>query len=416
MTAKNIKAVGVLVVLVLMVCFFTGYWLTFTKDGDWRWCVIPLLLLLLCVWRWRLLSFLLATAYSALTGGGFLSPAEKNDRSRSSQCWNQRNGSAIPLVKYGVLLLIGLGLLASTACNHELLPPMRIGTDVWPGYEPLFLAQHAGSLNEKDFRLVGFSNSSGVGRAFRNGALEAACLTLDEVFYAVQDDMDPVILLVLDESRGADVLLARPGIKKLAELKGKRIAVEMSAVETYTLIRALQHANLTVKDITPVYLPVERHLEAFQSGAVDAMVTYEPVRTKLLALGAVDLFNSSMIPGEIVDVLVVRRDYLEKHPERGVALRQAWFAALEQMRRSPHEAAKFMAIREQVTAEEFEVSLQGIHLPDKAESYVLLGGNAPKLLASAERLKAVMRDARLLQRDIPLKPIFTLPDAVKPTP
>jgi NitT/TauT family transport system substrate-binding protein len=293
---------------------------------------------------------------------------------------------------------------------------MRIGMHVWPGFEPLFLARHTGSLNEKDFRLVEFSDGSEVGRAFRNDTVEAVCLTLDEVFYLVQNGTDPVILLVLDESRGADVVLARPEIKSLAELKGKRIAVEVSAVETYTLTRALQHAGLTVKDVTPVSLPMEKHLEAFQSGEVDAVVTYEPMRTKLLALGAVDVFNSSQMPGEIVDVLVVHRDYLEKHPERRGALRQAWFAALAQVRRSPHESAKFMAIREQVTTEEFEASLRGLHFPDEQESRVLLEGDAPKLLESAARLKTVMRDADLLQQDISLKPIFTLPGTVKPTP
>jgi len=284
---------------------------------------------------------------------------------------------------------------------------------VWPGFEPLFLARHAGSLNERDFRLVEFSNGSEGVRAFRNGTLEAVCLTLDEVFYTVQDGMDPVILLVLDESQGADVLLARKEIKSLAQLKGKRIAVEVSAVETYTLTRALQRAGLTVKEVTPVYLPMDKHLSAFQSGSVDAVVTYEPVRTRLMELGAVDLFNSSMIPGEIVDVLVVHRDYLEKYPERGVALRQAWFAALELLRRSPHESSKFMAIREQATAEQFEASLRGLHFPDERESLLLLEGAAPKLLESAERLKTVMQDSGLLQQDIPLKPLFTLPDTMK---
>jgi len=337
---------------------------------------------------------------------------ENPENRRLAKPPHAKNNILIPIL----IGLAGVALLALSACQPETVLPMRIGTDVWPGYEPLFFAQHTGGLNKKDFRLVEFSDSSEVGRAFRNGNLEAACLTLDEVFYTVQDDMNPVILLVLDESQGADVLLARPGIKSLAELKGKRIAVEVSAVETYTLTRALQHAGLTVKDVTPVYLPIEQHVAAFQAGSVDAVVTFEPVRTKLLALGAVDLFNSSMIPGEIVDVLVIHRDYLEKHPERGVALRQAWFAALEQIRRSPHDSAKLMAVREQVTAEEFEASLQGIHLPDEAESRALLGGNEPKLLASAERLKTVMREAGLLQRDIPLKPLFTLPDTVKPTP
>jgi NitT/TauT family transport system substrate-binding protein len=289
---------------------------------------------------------------------------------------------------------------------------MRIGMNVWPGYEPLFLARHGGQLSESDFRLVELSNASEVGRAFRNGTLEAACLTLDEVLYAAQDGMDPVILLVMDESCGADVVLARPEIKSLAELRGKRIAIEVGALGAYMLTRSLQQAGLNTKDVTPVYLPIDKHFSAYQDGLVDAVVTFDPVRTKLLELGAVDLFNSRMMPGEIVDALVVRRDCLEKHPDRGVTLRRAWFAALEQIHGSARESAKFMAIREQVTAEEFEASLQGLHFPDEPESRVLLEGVAPKLLESAKRLKTVMRDSHLLQQDFRLEPLFTLPDTI----
>jgi len=313
------------------------------------------------------------------------------------------------------LALVGIGLALSggLGCKPKPEPPMRIGMDVWPGYEPLFLARHDGNLPEQDFRLVEFSNGSSVGRAFRNGTIEAACLTMDEVFYLVQDGFDPVLLLVLDESNGADVLLARPEIKSLSELKGKRVGVEVSAVETYTLTRALQHANLAVKDVMPVYLPMEEHLKAFKSGAVDAVVTYEPMRSKLLAQGAVDLFNSSMIPGEIVDVLVVRRDYLEKNPARAQMLRQAWFAALQKINQSPMEAAKVMAVRELITPENFAASLHGLILPDEATCREMLEGQRPKLLESAKRLKTVMRDAGLLQQDIPLEPLFTLPGATK---
>ncbi|NOU17528.1 MAG: ABC transporter substrate-binding protein [Bacteroidales bacterium] len=318
----------------------------------------------------------------------------------------KKNNISIPI-------LIFMALLALTACVNEPLQPMRIGMHVWPGFEPLFLARHIESLNERDFRLVEFSNGSEVGRAFRNGTLEAACLTLDEVFYLIQDGMDPVILLVMDESRGADAVLARPEIKSLSELRGKRIAVEVSAVEAYMLIRTLQKAGLTMKDVTPVYLPIEKHFSAYKNGLVDAVVTYEPVRTKLLEQGAVDLFNSSMMPGEIVDVLVVHRDYLEGHPERAISLRKAWFTALEQIRQSPHESANFMAIREQMTTDEFESSLQRIHFPDEQENHILLKGNAPKLLIVAELLKTVMIESGLLRENIPLKPLFVLQETMK---
>lgn len=317
---------------------------------------------------------------------------------------------------FSIIILIGMVLLALTACKNEPSPPMRIGMNVWPGYEPLFLARQAGRLNEKDFRLVEFSDASEVGRAFRNDILEAACLTLDEVFYTLQDKMDPVILLVMDESCGADAVLSRPEIKNPAGLRGKRIAVEVSAVGAYMLTRSLQQADLTIKDVTPVYLPNEKHFSAYKDGLVDAVVTFDPVRTRLLSLGAMDLFNSSMIPGEIVDVLVVRRDYLDGHPERVIALRKAWFAALEQMRRSPHESARFMAIREQVTTEEFESSLQGLRLPNEQENHKLLDLPNPKLLITAEQLKTVMKESDLLKGDISIKALFVLPETIKAVP
>ena len=315
-----------------------------------------------------------------------------------------------------IYVLMGLALLTLMACQNQPLPPMRIGMNVWPGYEPLFLARQTGNLNERDFRLVEFSGASEVGRAFRNGILEAACLTLDEVFYTVQDEMDPVILLVMDESCGADVVLAHPDIKKLEGLRGKRIAVEVSAVGAYMLTRSLQKAGLTIKDVTPVYLPIEKHFSAYKNNLVDAVVTFEPVRTRLLSLGAVDLFNSSMISGEIVDVLVVRRDYVEGYPERIVALRQAWFAALGKMRKSPHESARLMAIRERVSTEEFESSLRGLRLPNEQENHELLDLPAPKMLITAERLKTVMNESDLLQGDIQIKTLFELPKTMKMIP
>jgi NitT/TauT family transport system substrate-binding protein len=281
---------------------------------------------------------------------------------------------------------------------------------VWPGFEPLFLARHEGLLPEKDFRLVEFSNGSEVERAFRNGEVEAVCLTLDEAFYLVQNGADPVILLVMDESHGADVVLGRAELSGLAGLKGRRVAVEVSAVETYMLTRALQHAGLSVGDVELVYLPPEKHVEAFQTGKVDAVVTYEPTRTKLMELGAVELFNSAQIPGEIVDVLVVRRDDFERYPRRVQALREAWFAALKRMRRAPEESAKLMGVREQMSGAEFADALSRLYFPTAVENRALLEGTPPGLLKTAERLKAVMREAGLLGQDIPLKSLFPPPE------
>ena len=98
-------------------------------------------------------------------------------------------------------------------------------------------------------------------------------------------------------------MLARPELKELKDIKGRRVGVESGALGAYVLARALQIAGLNRTDISVVSIPVPEQEQAFQGRRVDAVVTMEPNRTRLLAQGARQLFDSSQIPGEIVDVL-----------------------------------------------------------------------------------------------------------------
>ncbi|WP_034914615.1 sulfonate ABC transporter substrate-binding protein [Erwinia sp. 9145] len=65
-------------------------------------------------------------------------------------------------------------------------------------------------------------------------------------------------------------------IKTVADLKGKRVALNKGSDVNYLLVRALEEAGLTYKDITPVYLPPADARAAFQRGAVDAWVIWDP--------------------------------------------------------------------------------------------------------------------------------------------
>jgi len=67
-----------------------------------------------------------------------------------------------------------LFLLLLSGCNHAPGTPMRLGTNVWPGYEPLYLAREFGYIDREDVQLVELNSATQVMRAFRNGALEAA--------------------------------------------------------------------------------------------------------------------------------------------------------------------------------------------------------------------------------------------------
>ncbi|WP_089718611.1 ABC transporter substrate-binding protein [Candidatus Entotheonella palauensis] len=308
-------------------------------------------------------------------------------------------------VYIGGMLLI-LTLLGLSACPNRTESPLRLGTNVWPGYEPLYLARELGYFNAKTITLVEYLSASEVIRAFRNQTLEAAALTLDEVLLLLQYELPVQIFLVTDISHGGDVILSAPSISQFADLVGKRVGVEATALGAYVISRALEQHDLALSDIAVVPLEVGEHAAAYQAGKVDAVVTFEPVRSQLLALGARELFTSREIPGEIVDVLVVHQTYFETHPSHVSQVVDGWFRALDYFAANPHDAALRMQKRLKLSPGEVLKSYEGLRLPDRAENRDLLGGPQPALRPIAERLRDVMVAKDLLRAPVVLNSLF----------
>lgn len=272
--------------------------------------------------------------------------------------------------KHTILLMLSLMLAPLLA---DATHPIRLGTNVWPGYEPLYLAAEREAWRERlGVRLVEYPSATEVIRAFRNRALEAAALTLDEVLTLREAQIPLKVIAVLDVSAGGDVILAKPEIERFSDLRGRRVGVESSALGAFFLTRALEINGITLDEIEIVHLDVSAHLGAYNADRVDAVVTFEPVRTKLLNEGARELFSSRDIPGEVVDVLVVHAEVLDAHPDRLRALLAGWFRALDYLRDEPMAAASFTARRLKITPEEVIASYQGLELPDARRNAALL--------------------------------------------
>jgi len=206
-----------------------------------------------------------------------------------------------------------LAALALVGCGGEPAPPLPIGTLVWPGYEPLYLARDLGYFEDRSVRLVEYPSNTEVIRAFRNRAIDGAALTLDEALRVAQGGFGLRVVLVMDISHGGDVILGRPEMHTVRDLAGRRVAVDTGTVAAYVLARALALNGLTFSDVKVVHVDYSEHAAAFRAGRVDAIVNAEPLRSELLASGASLLFDSIAIPGEIVDILAIRSDYLEAH-------------------------------------------------------------------------------------------------------
>lgn len=287
-----------------------------------------------------------------------------------------------------------LGLLA--ACGKPVERPLQLGTVQWPGYEPLYLARSLGYFDESQVKLVEHMATTETIDAFRNDAIDLAGLTLDEVLRLKQQGKDMKIILLMDLSNGADVVIARSGIRSMKELKGKRIGVEENALGAYMLGRALEYSGMKPQDVEIVSLMVGEHETAFGEGRIDAAVTFDPFKTRLLKMGGKVVFDSSKIPDEIVDVLVADPEYLRMHRDEVMALIEAWYRSLDYLRDHREDAAQRIAGRLGISPAEFLDSLEGLRIADRESNERMLSGESPALEENLQRLSRMMQANSLL--------------------
>jgi NitT/TauT family transport system substrate-binding protein len=167
------------------------------------------------------------------------------------------------------------------------------------------------------------------------------------------------------------------------------------------LERALEAGGLSLKDVTVVNRLPEEGERDFVRGAVDAVVTYEPALGRILRTpGANLIFSSRDIPGEIVDVLVMRHAVLNRRGDEARRILQAWFRAVAHFHAHPDESAALMAKRIHVGPEDLLAGFRGVHIPDLEENRRLLGspGTPGSLHEVAARLGAFLRDHGLAKR------------------
>jgi NitT/TauT family transport system substrate-binding protein len=304
-------------------------------------------------------------------------------------------------------LLACAALLAPLfGCIREPEPALRIGTNVWIGSEPLYLARELGHLDLKAVQLVEYPSASEVLRAYRNQAIDGMVISLDELFSLAVDGLQPRAILVVDVSHGADAVVGRGGMRSMKDLRGKPVAVEGGALGAFVLSRALALNGMQPSDVEVVHVESNEQPGAFEKGQVDGAVTFDPYRGQLLRAGAITLFDSTQIPGEIVDLVAVRASVLERQPNAVRELLSGWFRALEYMKLDPRDAARRMGIRQQTSGEQFLAALQGLRIPSRDENLQMLGGAAPELARTGRRLMALMLESKLLREGLQIESVL----------
>ncbi|MGY0196253.1 ABC transporter substrate-binding protein [Leptothrix sp. BB-4] len=302
----------------------------------------------------------------------------------------------------GALGLLAPALTTLPGCARA-EPQLRVGSNIWPGYALLHAAEELGQLDPAQVRMIEMPAASDVLQALAAGTIEAGGLTLDELLTARADGLDLVAVLVFDESRGGDAVVARSNVRDLQDLAGRRIGVEQSAVGALVLQAALRSAGLRLDQVEPVVLTAAEHVDAWQDRRIDALVTFEPTVSLLQAQGGRRLFDSRSMPGAILDVLAVHRPVLERHPQGLRKLAAAHLGLLAQWQKEPARLEPVLGRQLGLSPTELRQAYDGLSLPDLDANRNWLGGQTPMLATSANALVDVMTMGRMLPRRPPLE-------------
>ena len=240
-------------------------------------------------------------------------------------------------------------LIAAALCIFSLAASAkddyRIAWSIYVGWMPWGYAQESGIVDkwaEKygiTIEVVQFNDYIESINQYTAGAFDGCTMTnMDALTIPAAGGVDSTALIVGDFSNGNDGIVLKGADKTLADIRGQNVNLVELSVSHYLLARALASADMTERDLTVVNTSDADIVAAFSTDDVTSVVTWNPLLAEIDALPDVSpVFDSSMIPGEIIDMLVVSTEAAQDE-RLGKALVGAWYETMAAMSAEGSEA------------------------------------------------------------------------------
>ena len=239
--------------------------------------------------------------------------------------------------KLAILFLLALSAYAQK-------PTFTVGWSIYAGWTPYYYMNKAGILHKWAdkygiaIKVQRFDYAPSLD-AFVAKNIEACAMTnMEALDMPAASGVPTTVVLIGDYSNGNDALLVRNGLQ-MKDLAGKKMLLVQKTVSEYLFDRAMTLGGLRdqIKRVRMVNTSDSDIAGAFTGDtSASAVVTWKPMVSQLAKLkGVSSLFNSSQIPGEILDLMVVRTDVINRPDGSGQkfakALAGAWYEMLAQM-------------------------------------------------------------------------------------
>jgi hypothetical protein len=186
--------------------------------------------------------------------------------------------------------------------------------------------------------------------------------------------------------------------KELKDILGQKVNLVEFSVSHYLLARALESIKAQEKDLKVVNTSDADMAAAFKTPEVTAVVTWKPIVSTILeSPDAHEVFDSSKIPGEIIDLMVANTEVVKDNPKFAKALAGIWYETLATMK-SGNESKESMAKASGTDLKGFEVQLATTKLFSDPKDAVAFT-NGGDLKTTTERVSKFLFEKSLLGKD-----------------
>ncbi|MFV5593936.1 ABC transporter substrate-binding protein [Acinetobacter junii] len=260
--------------------------------------------------------------------------------------------------------------------------PITIGYSDWPGWVAWQVAIEKGWFKEAgvnvEFKWFDYSASI---NAFSANQLDAVSVSNGDNLVIASGGTKGIMILATDYSAGNDVIIAKSGINNIADLKGKKIAVEKGLVDHHLLNTALDDAKVVNSEVTLVNAVTNELPQVFASPDVSAIAVWQPVANQALkaVAGSKIIYSSKDKPGLIYDTLTVNMTHLAANKEDWKKIIQVWDKTVKYINdpATRDDAIAIMAKRVGLDAAQYAQFIDGTHLLDlQANKKVFIKSNS----------------------------------------
>jgi len=266
-------------------------------------------------------------------------------------------------------LSVGTALTATLFFTglSEAAPPLKIGYSDWPGWVAWQVAIEKGWFKEAgvDVKFDWFDYSASMD-AFAAGKIDAVTVTNGDALVTGSGGAKNVMIIVTDYSNGNDMIVGKPGIKSLKDLKGKKVGLEVGLVEHLLLLNGLEKAGLKESDLTIVNTKTNETAQALASGDLAAIGAWQPNSGEAMSRvpGSKPIYTSADEPGLIYDVLTVSPSSLSSRKADWQKVVKVWDRVVTYINdpKTQPDAVKIMSARVGLKPEAYLPLLKGTKL------------------------------------------------------